>query len=350
MTIQQLLQLTIDRNGTDLHLIVGYKPQLKIFGDMNPIAGEHEITSSEMDAMIRTIISPEQFKIFTEQMELDFSFDYEGKVRFRGNIYRQRGNPAVALRLLPSHIPTLEELGLPAILKKLTTLKQGFILVTGPTGHGKSTTLASLINSINQSRTNHIITIEDPIEYVYPAGKSIISQREILSDTKGWDNALRAALREDPDVVLVGEMRDLATIASAITIAETGHLVFATLHTNSAAQAVDRMIDVFPENQQSQIRLQLASTFEAIISQRLVPTITPGRVAVTEVLLANPAARNLIRESKSYMIDNLILTSAEYGMMSLETSLANYVKEGKISSTEALKFALRPELLSKLLR
>jgi twitching motility protein PilT len=224
------------------------------------------------------------------------------------------------------------------------------VLVTGPTGHGKSTTLAAFIQKINEARPAHVITIEDPIEYVYPAGKALISQREVGGDTKNWANALKSALREDPDVVLVGEMRDYETIASAITIAETGHLVFATLHTNSAAQSIDRMIDVFPENQQPQVRAQLASTLEAIISLRLVPTINPGRVIVAEVLFAVDAAKNMIREGKTYMIDNLIQTSAELGMISLESALANLVKQGRISSDKALEFATRPGLLMKLLR
>ena len=283
-------------------------------------------------------------------MELDFSFEFQGKGRFRVNIYKQKGNTAAALRLIPYRIPPLEELGLPQSLYKIPELKQGFILVTGPTSHGKSTTLASFINKVNFSRPAHIITIEDPIEYVYPRGTSLIDQREMYKDTKSWGNSLRAALREDPDVVLIGEMRDLETISSAMTIAETGHLVFATLHTNSAAQSVDRIIDVFPENQQPQIRLQLASTLEVIISQRLIPTIEPGRTLAAEVLFATPAVRNIIREGKTYLIDNLIETSAEMGMQILERSLATLIKEGKISEEIGLRFALRPELLAKLLR
>ena len=223
-------------------------------------------------------------------------------------------------------------------------------MITGPTGHGKSTTLAAFINQINFQRADHIITIEDPIEFVYPKGKSLISQREMYKDTKSWPRALRSTLREDPDVVLVGEMRDLETISSAMTISETGHLVFATLHTNSAAQSIDRVVDVFPENQQQQIRLQLASTLKAILSLRLIPTITPGRVLALELLFSNPAVRSIIREQKTYEIDNLIQTSAEMGMTTLENSLALLIREGKISREVALRYALRPELLNKLLR
>lgn len=350
MTIQQLLDVTIVKNASDLHLLVGYPPQMRINGDLVPVAGEESLTGAELESMITSLVNKAQYDKYKNDLELDFSFDFEGKSRFRVNLYHQKGAAAAALRLLPNKIPTLVELGLPTVLNKIATLRQGFILVTGPTGHGKSTTLASIINQINLSRSVHILTIEDPIEYVYPKSKALVSQREVLGDTRSWGESLRSALREDPDVVLIGEMRDLETIAAAITIAETGHLVFATLHTNSAAQSIDRMIDVFPENQQAQIRLQLASVFEGIISQRLVPTLTPGRVAVTEILFATPAARNMIREAKTYLIDNLIQTSAELGMMTLETSLAKYVKDGKISSEIAMKFAVRPDLLAKLLR
>lgn len=350
MNIQQLLDLTIQRNASDLHLSVGFPPTLRVHGELFPVPGEALTTPEQIESLIKPLFSDIQANIFKENFELDFSFEFEGKARFRVNLYRQKGHPAAALRLIPYHIPVLEELGFPSVVNKLVDLKQGFVLVTGPTGHGKSTALASFINKINQTRAAHILTIEDPIEYIYPAGKSLIEQREMFSDTKSWQNALRAALREDPDVVLVGEMRDLETISSAMTIAETGHLVFATLNTNSAAQSVDRIIDVFPEIQQPQIKLQLASTLEAILSLRLVPTIDPGRTLASEVLLATPAIRNIIREGKSYLIDNTIETSAELGMQPLERSLANLVMKGKISQDVALKFALRPELLSKLLK
>lgn len=350
MNIQQLLDLTIQRNASDLHLSVGFPPNIRVHGELFPVPGEPVITPEQIESLIRPLITDLQAKIYREVFELDFSFDFSGKARFRVNLYRQKGFSAASLRLIPFRIPPLESLGLPQVIKKLTELKQGFLLVTGPTGHGKSTALASFINQINQTRAAHVITIEDPIEYVYPAGKSLIEQREMYSDTKSWGNALRAVLREDPDIVLVGEMRDLETISSAMTIAETGHLVLATLHTNSAAQSVDRVIDVFPEEQQPQIRLQMASTIEAIISLRLIPTIAPGRVLASEILLATPAVRNIIREGKSYLIDNTIETSAELGMQALERSLAGLVKGGKISEDVALKFALRPELLSKLLK
>lgn len=350
MNIQQLLELTVHRNASDLHLSVGFSPTLRIHGELIPVEGEIPVTAQQIDSLITPLLSPMQKNIFSQNFELDFSFELENKARFRANVYRQRGHSAVALRLIPSNILPLESLGLPSIIDKITNLKQGFILVAGPTGHGKTTTLASFINRINQERAVHIITIEDPIEYIYPKGKSFIEQREMYKDTRSWGNALRAALREDPDVVLIGEMRDLETIASAMTIAETGHLVFATLHTNSAAQSVDRIIDVFPEIQQPQIRLQLASTLEAIISLRLIPTIEPGRALASEILFATPAVRNIIREGKSYLIDNLIETSAEYGMQILERSLAELVKAGSISYDTALRFALRGDLFNKLVR
>ena len=349
MNIQQLLGLTVERNASDLHLSVGYPPILRIHGELMPVPGEEVIADAEMDMLISPLLSEEQKNIYKQNYELDFSFDFETKARFRANIYKQKGHNALALRLIPFVIPNLESLGLPPIVSKITTLKQGFILVTGPTGHGKSTTLASFIQKINVERAVHVITVEDPIEYVYSKGKSFIEQREMYKDTKSWGNALRAALREDPDVVLVGEMRDLETMTAAMTIAETGHLVFATLHTNSAAQSVDRIIDVFPENQQPQIRLQLASTIEAIISQRLIPTIEPGRTLASEVLFANTAVRNIIREAKLHLLDNLIETSAESGMQILERSLSDLVKNGKISTEVALLYAQRPELLNKLL-
>ncbi len=350
MNIQQLLELTVQRNASDLHLSVGFPPTLRIHGELIAVAGEGPLTAEQVNSLTAPLLSDIQKNIFGQNFEVDFSFDYQTKARFRVNLYRQKGNPSAALRLIPFTIPDINSLGLPPVVVKLTDLKQGFILVTGPTGHGKSTTLASFINKINQTRAVHVITIEDPIEYVYPKGKSLIEQREMYKDTRSWGNSLRAALREDPDVVLVGEMRDLETISSAMTIAETGHLVFATLHTNSAAQSVDRIIDVFPQTQQPQIRLQLASTLEAIISLRLIPTIQPGRILASEMLFATPAVRNIIREGKSHLIDNIIETSAEYGMQILERSLSDLVRNGKISRETAIGFALRPELLNKLIK
>lgn len=350
MNIQQLLDLTIERNASDLHLAVGFLPMLRVHGVLFPIPGTEIITPNQIQDLVAPLLTDLQKRTFDSTFELDFSFQLSDKARFRINLYRQKGYLAAAFRLIPFKIRSLEELGFPQIVAKLADLKQGFVLITGPTGHGKSTALAAFMNKINAERSEHILTIEDPIEYVFPHAKSLITQREMLNDTLSWSAALKSALREDPDVVLVGEMRDLETISSAMTIAETGHLVFATLHTNSAAQSIDRIIDVFPENQQPQIRLQLAETLEAVISLRLIPTINPGRTLAMEIMFANGAARNLIREGKTYLIDNLIQTSAEVGMISIETSLANLVKEGKISQEVAINYSQRPELLGKLLK
>lgn len=349
MNIHQLLEIAVERMASDLHLVVGYPPSLRIHGELFSITGIIPLTDLDVVNLISPLISLNQKKAFDENLELDLGMSFEDKARFRINVFKEQGHLTVALRLIPLKIPEMDSLGLPEITEKLVTLRQGFILVTGPTGHGKSTTLAAMINRINLTRSAHILTIEDPIEYVYPKAKSIVSQRELLLDTKNWSNAMRAALREDPDVVLVGEMRDYETIAAAITIAETGHLVFATLHTNSAAQTIDRIIDVFPENQQPQIRLQLSATLEAIISQRLVPTISPGRALAVELLLKNAALSSLIRDAKTHMIDNLIQTSGEMGMISMEASLAKLVREGKISFEVAEGYSLRPNVLAKIL-
>lgn len=349
-TIYQLLQLTIERNASDLHLLVGSPPTLRVNGELLEVHATEKLTNQAIEQLLFPLLNEVQKKLLVENWELDMGLEYENKARFRINVYKQKNSWAVAFRLIPRKIKSLEETGLPGVVAKLTDVKQGLVLVTGPTGHGKSTTLASFTNTINLSRAAHIITVEDPIEYIYPAGKSLISQRELNLDTKSWGNALKAALREDPDVVLIGEMRDLETIQAALTIAETGHLVFATLHTNSAAQSIDRIIDVFPSTQQSQIRLQLASVLEAIISQRLIPTIEPGRALAYEILFSNSAVRAQIREDKTYMLDNLIQTSAEGGMISLESCLATLVREGKITSEIAVNYAARPEVLNKLLR
>lgn len=348
MNINQLLDTVIARKASDLHLVVGYPPSLRVNGELIPIIGAPIISDTDMTEFVSLILSSNQKMVFEATLEMDLGYSFQGKARFRINIFRAEGHIAAALRFIPTAIPPIEGLGLPPAVLKLTDLRQGFILVTGPTGHGKSTTLASFINKINQVRAAKILTIEDPIEYVYPKAKSIVTQREMFMDTKAWTNALKAALREDPDVVLVGEMRDYETIAAAITIAETGHLVLATLHTNSASQTVDRIIDVFPMHQQPQVRLQLASTLVAVISQRLVPTIVPGRALAVELLLGNPALSSLIRDGKSYLIDNLIQTSGELGMISLEMSLVKLIQQGQITFEVAQNYTLRPDLFAKL--
>lgn len=349
MNLNQLLELTIERNASDLHLVVGYPPTLRIHGDLVPISGAPILSDLDMKTLVLSTLTPPQSEVFKNTLELDLAVAFQNKARFRVNIFQEQGHVSGAFRLIPLAIPELETLGLPPAVGKLVNLRQGLILVTGPTGHGKSTTLAAFINKINQSRTAHIITIEDPIEYIYPKSRAVVSQREMLIDTKSWSNALRAVLREDPDVVLVGEMRDPETVAATITIAETGHLVLATLHTNSAAQTVDRIIDTFPSSQQNQVRIQLAATLEAIVSQRLVPTIEPGRVLAVEILLRSPALAELIRSSKTFLVDNLIQTSGEFGMVTLENSLVRLIQEKKISFETAQNYSLKPDLLAKLL-
>lgn len=350
MDIKELLEITVKNKASDLHLIAGFPPMLRVDGVLTPIGQEPPLTPQTCKELVFSLLSSQQKDLFLVNKEIDFSFAYGEKGRFRINAYFEKGETAAALRLLPARIKTIEELNLPKIYHQFAQLKNGFILVTGPTGHGKSTTLAAIINEINKTRKEHIITIEDPIEYVYPKGKSIISQRELHADTHSWEIALRSVLREDPDVVLVGEMRDYETIAAALTVAETGHLVFATLHTNSAAQTIDRIVDVFPEHQQAQIRMQLSNTLEAVLSQRLLPAIGGGRIPVAEVLLATSAVKATIREGKTHLIDNIIQTSTELGMMTLETSLASCIKQGKLSLETALPWSLRPEQLMRLVK
>lgn len=347
--IKQILELAIANKASDVHLTVGLLPKLRINGVLSDIAHFETANDEEMTEMIFSIATDEQRKIIEAERELDFSLAIpEG--RFRVNMYYQRGTISAALRVVPAEIPAIDTLNLPQIIRSFIDIKQGFILLTGPTGHGKSTTVASLLNEVNINKSAHIVSIEDPIEYVLNPVKSIISQREVEYDTKSFANALRSCLREDPNVVFVGEMRDLETIQSALTIAETGHLVFSTLHTNSAAQTIDRVIDVFPEGSKGQIRQQLATVLTAVVSQRLVPTVDGSRIPATEILIATPAVRNSIRESKTFMVDTIIQTSADVGMVSLETSLASLVKQGKISEEVAVSYSLRPAELQSRLR
>lgn len=347
MIAEKLLELAVKEKASDLHLVVGVPPSLRIGGTIVTIANLSPLTAEKSEELIFSLLSEEQRETFLVNKELDFSVSYKNIARFRVNAYYEKGRVSASLRLIPSKVPTVEDLGLPAICHKFATLKQGFVLVTGPTGHGKSTTLAAVIDEINETRQEHIVTIEDPIEYVHNHKKSIVSQRELRADTHSWEIALRSVLREDPNVVLVGEMRDYETIAAALTIAETGHLVFATLHTNSAAQTIDRIVDVFPPHQQQQVKTQLSLTLEAVFSQRLIPSFEKERVVASEILLATPAIRNAIREGETHLIDNVIQTSVEQGMMTLEMDLARLIKEGKVSLDQAQVFALRPEELMR---
>ena len=354
MEIKILLDETIKNNASDLHLLPGIHPAIRIDGVLRYLTNYPVLTSEEMEQMAFSLLKPDQKQLLLNNKELDFSFGFGGGTygdlgRFRTNLYFQRGVLSGAFRFLQPVIRTIEELKLPKVCHSFAQLKQGFVLVTGPTGHGKSTTLAAIINEINQNKALHILTIEDPVEYIYPEGKSIISQREMQIDTHSWAMSLKSALREDPDVVLVGEMRDPETMAAAITIAETGHLVFSTLHTNSAAQTIDRILDSFPPSQQTQIRVQLAATLKGIISQRLIPMINGGRTPGVEVLIGNTAVASNIREGKTHLIDSVIQTSQQQGMVPLENSLSSLVLSGTISLEMAKTYALRPDELLRMI-
>ncbi len=344
----ELLEKTISRKASDLHITVGVPPIIRINTRLITLDEYTPLTPEDVEFFLGQLLSQEQKEIYSVNKDIDFSFSLGKASRFRVNAFYQRGYPSVALRTIPFRIPTLEELNLPNILNTLTTLNQGLVLIVGPTGHGKSTTIASMVDRINEQRDAHIVTIEDPIEYVFVNKKSLVEQREMFLDTHSWEVALRSVLRQDPNVVIVGEMRDFETISAAVTIAETGHLVLATLHTNSAAQTIDRIIDVFPEIQQQQIRVQLSAILEAIISQRLIQSVGGTLVPAIEVLLTSPAVRNLIREGKSHQIDNTISTSYDLGMISLERSLGALVLAGTVSLEEALRYTTKPDELMRI--
>lgn len=350
LRIENLLEHVVKNKASDLHLQVGLAPMIRIDGKLSPIADTPVLTEAQVESLVFAILDNDQKEVLLKDKEFDFSFAFGDLGRFRVNAYHERGNLAAALRLIPSDILSTEQLGLPEVVNTFADYPRGLVLVTGPTGSGKSTTLAALVDKINSERAEHIITIEDPIEYTHKSNKSVVVQREVHYDTYSFSAALRSALRQDPDVVLIGEMRDLETIAAAITIAETGHLVFATLHTNSAAQSIDRMIDVFPPHQQPQIRAQLANMLMAIVSQRLVPTIGGGRVAAAEILVANPAVRNIIREGKSHQLDAVIQTGADQGMQSMDRTLISLIKAGSITYDDAKQFAVDLEEFERLMR
>ena len=348
--IELLLEEVVKKKGSDLHLQVGLPPMLRVDGALLPVPSSEPLDEEAVEALVFAILDEDQKQILLKDKEFDFSFAFGDLGRFRVNAFHERGNLAAALRLIPNELLTIEQLGLPQIVNKFAEYPRGLVLVTGPTGSGKSTTLAAMLDKINTERATHIITIEDPIEYAHTSKKSVVVQREVHYDTYSFSAALRSSLRQDPDVVLIGEMRDLVTIAAAITIAETGHLVLATLHTNSAAQSVDRMIDVFPPHQQPQIRAQLSNILMAICSQRLIPSIGGGRVAAAEILVATPAVRNIIREGKSHQLEAVIQTGAEYGMQSMDKTLVNLIHEGTISYEEARNYAVDLEELDRLMR
>jgi twitching motility protein PilT len=350
LRIEVLLEEVVRKKASDLHLQVGLPPMLRVDGALVPVLDTEALTEETTEALIFAVLDEDQKQVLLKDKEFDFSFAFGDLGRFRVNAFHERGNLAAAMRLIPNEILSIEQLGLPPILNKFSEYPRGLVLVTGPTGSGKSTTLAAMIHSINMERAQHIITIEDPIEYTHRSRKSVIVQREVHYDTYSFSAALRSALREDPDVVLIGEMRDLETIASAITIAETGHLVFATLHTNSASQTVDRMIDVFPPHQQPQIRAQLSNILAAIVSQRLIPAIGGGRVAAAEILIATPAVRNIVREGKTHQLEAVIQAGMEFGMQSMDRTLGALVKAGTVSYDEARTYAIDIGELDRLMR
>lgn len=348
--IESLLEQVIRFDASDLHIQAGLPPMLRVDGSLKPVDEVAILDAGDCERLVFSILDDDQKEILLKDKEVDFSFAFGNYGRFRVNAFHERGNLAAALRLIPSKIRTLENLQMPKVLQDFTKFPRGLVLVTGPTGSGKSTTLAAMVDKINTEQSKHILTIEDPIEYAHSSKKSIVVQREIHYDTYSYAAALRSSLREDPDVVLIGEMRDLETIAAAVTIAETGHLVLATLHTNSAAQSIDRMIDVFPPHQQQQIRVQLAGMLQGVCSQRLVPAIGGGRVIAAEILVVTGAVRNIIREGKTHQLDAVIQTGGEYGMQSMDRQLVGLVQQGKISYDEAKNVAVDLQELDRLMR
>ena len=353
MDIQELLGLAIKNKASDLHLLVEIPPTFRIDGVLRFATNFPVLKSDDLESMIFSLLTPEQKELLLANKELDFSFSFKSEGiedgRFRINAYYEKGYLAGAFRFLAPKVMTLEDLNLPPTIHEFSKLKQGFVLVTGPSGHGKSSTLAAIINEINLERACHILTIEDPIEFIYSKGNSIISQREMGIDSHAWSMALRSALREDPDVVLIGEMRDPETMQAAMTLAETGHLVFSTLHTNSAAQSVDRIVDSFSADQRPQIRLQLAATLRGIISQRLLPKIGGGRIPAVEILIGNSAIANNIRDGKTHLIDTILQTSKDTGMITLDESLAELVRNGVITLEDARSYTLRENEFMRLI-
>ncbi|MBT8197511.1 MAG: type IV pilus twitching motility protein PilT [Acidimicrobiia bacterium] len=348
--INDLLTVLIDRGGSDLHLTAGSSPQIRVNGRLAALDQFPMMKPAMLRSMIYEILTARQQEQLEETRELDCSHPLPGKGRFRVNVFFQRDSAGAVMRAIPSEVIPLHKLGLPAVVSEFATFKKGMVVVTGPTGSGKSTTLASLIDLINSTRPDHIMTVEDPIEFMHKHKMSIVNQREVGADTLSFDAALKHVLRQDPDVVLVGEMRDLETIQTAITAAETGHLVFATLHTQNAPKTVERMIDVFPAHQQQQVRVQLASSIQAVLSQQLVPTSDgEARVAAVEVMVATPAIRNLIREAKIHQIASQMQAGAKYGMVTMEAALADLVRAGKITRETAIERAEDQEGLEALL-
>lgn len=347
--LEDLLTAIAEFNASDLHIGAGSRPFLRIAGQLNALPQKAVLSQKDTMGLAEAMLGKERFADFLQKKEIDFSYSFKDKIRFRVNMFFQKGYVGISIRLIPFKIKTIEELLLPAVLSEFTKKEQGFFLVVGPTGHGKSTTLAALVDQINHARAEHIVTVEDPIEYIFIPDRSIIDQREVGTDTKSFEQALRSMFRQDINVGMVGEMRDYETMAAAVTAAETGHLVFSSLHTNNASQTIDRIIDSFPAAQQSQIRTQLASSLVGIFSQRLLPRSQGGLIPAYELLISNDATRNLIREGKTYELDLVIETNADVGMVSFNRSLSDLVKRGEISMENALAFSLNPKEFKNLL-
>ena len=348
--IESLLEECVRTKASDLHLQVGLPPVLRIDGALQPVSGYGNLDEPTVERLIFSTLEEDQKQILIKDKEFDYSFSFGDLGRFRVNAFHEKGNLAGAFRLIPNEIQSISELGMPSVVTSFADFPRGLVLVTGPTGSGKSTTLAALVDKINREKSVHIITIEDPIEFTHKSLRSVVVQREVHYDTYSFSAALRSALREDPDVVLIGEMRDLETISAAITIAETGHLVFATLHTNSASQSIDRMIDVFPPHQQPQVRSQLSNILQAICAQRLVPAIGGGRVVAAEILIANPAVRSVIREGKTHQLDTIIQTGADQGMQTMDRTLVKLIQTGAITYDSAREFAVDLQEFERLAR
>lgn len=350
LTLKKILDKAISDNASDVIISVDHPPVLRMTGQLIPLVNEKKITAEVSMGMAMGLLDETKKKKLLQEKELDFSYDFDGKARFRVNIFFQRNFISLALRLILPSIKTIEDLNLPPVLHEFTRRSQGLVLVTGASGQGKSTTLASIIDEINHTRAVHVITIEDPIEYLYLSNRAVIEQREVFTDTNSFPSALKSVFKQNPDVIMVGEMRDLETISTVITAAETGHLVFATLHTNSAAQAIHRVIDVFPSDQQNQIRFQLAGSLLGVISQRLIPRIRGGFIPACEVMIANTAIANLIRENKNHEIPSVIETSLKEGMISLNRSLSDLAKRKEISVRDSIDYSLDPMELKNLLK
>ena len=350
LQLEEFLEIAIKERASDIHFSVDRPPMLRVVGRLVPLLNAKKLLSEDTWELAQILMSENQKIRFLKEKEIDFSYKFRDQARFRINIYFEKGNVSIALRLIPGKIKTIEELNLPTVLHKFTKASQGLILVTGPAGHGKSTTLAALVDEIIKIRAEHIITIEDPIEYIFSgSSRCIIGQREVYQDTQSFTKALKATFRQDPDVIMVGEMRDPETIATTLTIAETGHLVFSTLHTNNASQTVHRIVDSFPSDQQNQIRIQLASSLLAVISQRLLPGIKGGLVPACEVMISTSAVANLIRENKIHELPLVIETSADKGMISLNQTLVTLIKKNEISLENGLKYSLNPAELKILI-